>query len=111
MAPPREEASEIEEKAKKWLRSEARGEWDLMVIGHVHHGFNLNHSGYRMTALPGWLDPARLRPAPGWRVPPLPLPRGYPRKRNLTCQEPYQTRFSENLCPFSKPSIVMSWYA
>lgn len=52
----REEASEIEEKALKWLR-QAQGEWDLMVIGHVHHGFDLSHGPYRMTALPGWLDP------------------------------------------------------
>lgn len=53
----REEASEIEQKALNWLRDEARGEWDLLVIGHVHHGFDLSRDGYRMAALPGWLDP------------------------------------------------------
>ncbi len=57
----REEASQIEEKAAAWLQSQSGGEtgnpWDLMVIGHVHHGFDLQHGTRRMVALAGWLDP------------------------------------------------------
>ena len=53
----REEAAQIEEKARIWLTRKAVGPWDLMVIGHLHHGFDISAGSYRMVALPGWLDP------------------------------------------------------
>lgn len=52
----REEASQIEDKARIWLTEQAAGPWDLMVIGHVHHSFDISIGSYRMAALPGWLD-------------------------------------------------------
>ena len=51
----RQETSEIEEQARRWLSKKAAGEWDLMVMGHVHHGFDIRTESYRLAALPGWL--------------------------------------------------------
>lgn len=50
----RDEASRLEDLA---LRKLARmdGDWDLMVMGHVHHPFVVEHEGRRLAALGGWL--------------------------------------------------------
>ncbi|MBU8871475.1 MAG: UDP-2,3-diacylglucosamine diphosphatase [Gemmatimonadales bacterium] len=53
----REEHSEIERKARIWLTDKAKGQWDLMVMGHLHHGFDVSVGAYRLAAVPGWLDP------------------------------------------------------
>ena len=57
----RDEAATIERRAAAWLaRQPAPGlpgaDWDLMVIGHVHHGFLVEDRGRTLAALPGWLD-------------------------------------------------------
>ncbi len=56
----RDEAATIEQRAAAWLaRQPAPGapgaDWDLMVIGHVHHGFTASDRGRTLAALPGWL--------------------------------------------------------
>jgi UDP-2,3-diacylglucosamine hydrolase len=51
----REEAAEIEAKARAWLQRQVDPAWDLLVIGHVHHPFRLEHAGSTMAALGGWL--------------------------------------------------------
>ncbi len=55
----RDEAEVIEQRAAAWLASQAPPgsgpAWDLMVIGHVHHGFVTEANGRRLAALPGWL--------------------------------------------------------
>jgi len=70
----RDEAALIESRAATWLRAQpapgmaqpagmaqsagrAQSEWDLLVIGHVHHGFTTSDRGRTLAALPGWLDP------------------------------------------------------
>jgi len=32
-------------------------DWDLMVMGHVHHGFICESGGRRLASLAGWFDP------------------------------------------------------
>jgi UDP-2,3-diacylglucosamine hydrolase len=56
----RDEAAVIERRAAAWLATQApppgiAPDWDLMVIGHVHHGFMAAAGGRRLAALPGWL--------------------------------------------------------
>lgn len=56
----RDEAALIEQRASAWLaarpaRAPGADDWDLMVIGHVHHGFSVESGGRRLAALPGWL--------------------------------------------------------
>ena len=67
----RDEARVIESRAASWLAGQpAPGpvgnpnlmgrdltEWDLAIIGHVHHGFSIHENGRTLAALPGWLDP------------------------------------------------------
>ncbi len=58
----RDEATVIETRAAAWLAkqpplSTTDDEWDLLVIGHVHHGFMTADRGRTLAALPGWLDP------------------------------------------------------
>lgn len=58
----RDEAAVIETRAAAWLRAQASpdstpADWDLMIIGHVHHGFAISDGGRTLAALPGWLDP------------------------------------------------------
>lgn len=58
----RDEARVIEARAAAWLARpagrtrEMPSAWDLMVIGHVHHGFSVTDRGRTLAALPGWLD-------------------------------------------------------
>lgn len=56
-AATREETIEIEQKARTWLDANASADWDLMIIGHVHHGFDIHNGTGRLVALPGWLGP------------------------------------------------------
>lgn len=63
----RDEAAVIETRAAAWMKAQpppdstpadsTPADWDLMVIGHVHHGFAVNDRGRTLAALPGWLDP------------------------------------------------------
>jgi UDP-2,3-diacylglucosamine hydrolase len=52
----RDEASQIETRARKWLARQEEGDWDLMVMGHVHHGFQIKAGPRQLASLPGWLD-------------------------------------------------------
>lgn len=56
----RDEAAIIEHRAAAWLSRQAppapgADDWDLMLIGHVHHGFTTTDRGRTLAALPGWL--------------------------------------------------------
>ncbi|MCP4574180.1 MAG: UDP-2,3-diacylglucosamine diphosphatase [bacterium] len=52
----RDEAVSIVDKAKRWLERQDGAAWDLMIMGHVHHAFELTDGPRRMAALAGWLD-------------------------------------------------------
>ncbi len=52
----RDEAHEIEAKGLHWLQENHSPDWDLMVMGHVHHAFTAEHEGKILTALAGWFD-------------------------------------------------------
>ncbi len=51
----RDEATTMIEKARAWLSKQQDPDWDLLVLGHVHHPFQLEHQGRTMAALGGWL--------------------------------------------------------
>jgi UDP-2,3-diacylglucosamine hydrolase len=53
----RDEASQIESRSRKWLDRQEEVDWDLMVMGHVHHGFKTESGKLQMASLPGWFDP------------------------------------------------------
>ena len=61
----RDEASGIEARARKWLDRQQQADqdldqdqkWDLMVMGHVHHGFQMEAGPLKMASLAGWFDP------------------------------------------------------
>jgi len=50
----RDEASRIETLAARRL-PRMQGDWDLAVIGHVHHPFIVEHQSRKLAALGGWL--------------------------------------------------------
>ncbi len=52
----RDEASKIVIRAHKWLGNQDTDTWDLMVMGHFHHGFQIEAGSLQMACLPGWLD-------------------------------------------------------
>ena len=52
----RDEAVRIVEKARRWLQRQDGAAWDLMVMGHVHHAFELADGPRRMAALAGWIE-------------------------------------------------------
>ena len=52
----RDEAERIEAKARVWLARQAPSDWDLMIIGHLHHAFDIKSGSARLAALDGWLD-------------------------------------------------------
>ena len=52
----RDEASEIEEKAQIWVNKCREKDWDLMIMGHVHHPFKVRSKKLALTALAGWFD-------------------------------------------------------
>ena len=51
----RDEASRIVTRASDWLERQDDGDWDLTVMGHVHHGFQIEAGSLQMACLPGWL--------------------------------------------------------
>lgn len=53
----RDEAPQIERRAREWLARQPAADWDLMVMGHVHHGFQFEAAGRQFAALPGWVEP------------------------------------------------------
>lgn len=53
----RDEIAVIESRAEKWLARQEDEPWDLMVIGHLHHGFRHTVGARTLAVLPGWLTP------------------------------------------------------
>jgi UDP-2,3-diacylglucosamine hydrolase len=53
----RDEASGIEARARKWLDRQKPADWDLIITGHVHHGFQMEAGPLQMASLAGWFDP------------------------------------------------------
>lgn len=52
----RDEAGRIEEKAQKWIDGCRETGWDLLIMGHVHHPFEVSSKDRYLTALAGWFD-------------------------------------------------------
>jgi len=52
----RDEAEKIEEKAQIWINNCQEPHWDLMIMGHVHHPFEVRDQKKVLTALAGWFD-------------------------------------------------------
>ncbi len=52
----RDEAQRIEEKAQIWIDGCREDDWELMIIGHVHHRFETVSGDKTLTALAGWFD-------------------------------------------------------
>ena len=52
----RDEASRIESRARQWLLRQGDADWDLVVSGHVHHGFMMEAGGRELASLSGWFD-------------------------------------------------------
>jgi len=53
----RDEASAIEHRARLWFARQNETDWDLMITGHVHHGFVLTQDKKQLVALAGWFKP------------------------------------------------------
>jgi len=56
----RDEASAFDPLARRWLEKQTRTPdlpWDLMIMGHIHHGFVLEQGPHQMAALAGWFSP------------------------------------------------------
>lgn len=52
----RDEAGRIEEKAQNWINRCGETDWDLMIMGHVHHRFEVRSKNQVLKALAGWFD-------------------------------------------------------
>lgn len=52
----RDEAALIERRAAERLAAQHDAPWDLMVIGHVHHAFQISHGERTLASLGGWLE-------------------------------------------------------
>jgi UDP-2,3-diacylglucosamine hydrolase len=52
----RDEASRIEVLSRQWLDRQGEVDWDLMIMGHVHHGFQIGTPDREMASLAGWFD-------------------------------------------------------
>jgi len=52
----RDEAEKIVAKAQTWLDGQDGAAWDLMVMGHVHHAFEVASGPRRLAALAGWFE-------------------------------------------------------
>lgn len=50
----RDEAQEIEAKGQRWLEKNMSPDWDLVLMGHVHHPFSVTVGSHRLAALAGW---------------------------------------------------------
>lgn len=53
----RDEASELERLAERWFQLQSAAPWDLLIMGHVHHGFVFEQDSRQMAALAGWFSP------------------------------------------------------
>lgn len=53
----RDEADRIEALSKIWLAKQVAPDWDLLVVGHVHHGVQLKQGTREFISLAGWFDP------------------------------------------------------
>jgi hypothetical protein len=53
----RDEASAIVARAERWIARQPAADWDLMVMGHVHHGFQVSSGDRTLASLAGWFDP------------------------------------------------------
>ncbi len=51
----RNEATEIEAMAQHWLAVHPAVDWDLLVMGHMHHPLLLEHERRRLAMLGGWV--------------------------------------------------------
>ncbi|PID81662.1 hypothetical protein CSB20_01860 [bacterium DOLZORAL124_64_63] len=52
----RDEAEQIETKGARWIQRQQDADWDLTIMGHVHHPFQAEAHGRRLIALAGWFD-------------------------------------------------------
>jgi UDP-2,3-diacylglucosamine hydrolase len=52
----RDEAAQIETRSRQWLDRQEDVDWDLVVAGHVHHGFQIESGPLQMASLAGWFD-------------------------------------------------------
>ena len=52
----RDEAHEIEAKGQTWLEKNTSPDWDLALMGHVHHPFMVSVGDKSLAALAGWFD-------------------------------------------------------
>ncbi len=52
----RDQGSQIEAKAQKWIDKNAESEWELMIMGHVHHQFEVQSGNQTLVALAGWFE-------------------------------------------------------
>jgi len=55
-AATRDESSRLEELAQHWFQKQQSPSWDLMIMGHIHHSFQLEREGRHLAALAGWFD-------------------------------------------------------
>lgn len=55
-AATRDEAISIVSKARTWLDRQRDPAWDLAIIGHVHHAFQVDSGPRTFCALAGWLE-------------------------------------------------------
>ncbi len=55
-AADRDEAERIVAKGQAWLDRQRDPDWDLLVMGHVHHAFTVSAGPRRLAALAGWFD-------------------------------------------------------
>ena len=53
----RDEASVLERLAERWFQRQTEPPWDLMIMGHIHHGYLLQRGPRQLAALAGWFDP------------------------------------------------------
>ncbi len=52
----RDQAGQIEAKAIAWVAKQQDVQWDLMVMGHVHHPFSETKGNLTLASLAGWLE-------------------------------------------------------
>jgi len=53
----RDEASALDRLAQRWFERQTDPPWDLMIMGHIHHGYLLQRGPRQLAALAGWFDP------------------------------------------------------
>jgi UDP-2,3-diacylglucosamine hydrolase len=53
----RDEAEAIVARARRWIARQPPADWDLMIMGHVHHGFQVTSGNLTLASLAGWFEP------------------------------------------------------